>query len=236
MNVDDNPERTAIDRFDAISTLWVPTTQGPTLWYQARTTSLNGHWHGDDAGALADSSLVSPVLTAGSDKLTIAFQHRHSFEADAETNYDGGVIEIAVDGGEFLDVSNFVDPGYGGALTDVSGNPLALREAFVSESDGYPSFRKVTLDFGTQFANKTFQIRFRVATDAAAGGPGWDLDEVEFHGIAGKPFPNQDADAAECALPGDDEDGGCCDAGPLRAQTAMLALGLLALLVRKRRR
>jgi hypothetical protein len=236
MNVDDNPERTAIDRFDAVSTLWTPTTQGPTLWYQARTTSLNGHWHGDDVGALADSSLVSPVLTAGSDRLVIDFQHRHSFEVDAENNYDGGVIEVAVDGGDWLDVSEFADPGYGGPLTDVSGNPLALREAFVGESDGYPNFRKVTLDFGTQLANKTFQIRFRIATDAAAGGPGWDLDEVAFRGIVGKPFPNQDADAAECALPGDDDGGGCCDAGPLRPQTAMLVLAVLAMLLRKRRR
>ncbi|HEY5936266.1 MAG TPA: M36 family metallopeptidase, partial [Kofleriaceae bacterium] len=98
MNVDDNPERTAIDRFDTAESLWVPTTQGQRLWFQARTTSLNGHWHGDDAGALADSSLESPILTAGDGRVTISFQHRHSFEVDADNNYDGGVIEIAVDG------------------------------------------------------------------------------------------------------------------------------------------
>ncbi|HEY5936462.1 MAG TPA: hypothetical protein VIU61_17545, partial [Kofleriaceae bacterium] len=151
-------------------------------------------------------------------------------------NYDGGVIEIAVDGGDWVDVGNLADPGYGGPLTDVSGNPLALREAFVGVSDGYPNFRKVTLDFGSQLANKSFKIRFRIGTDAAAGGPGWDLDELEFHGLANKPFPNQDPDDTACALPGDEEGGDCCDAGPLRPHTAMLVLGVLAVILRKRRR
>ena len=238
MNVDDVPEQSAMDRFDTASTLWSTSSTGPNVWSQARTTALNGHSHGHDVGTLTDSALVSPVLTGKSgERLVLAFQHRYSFEAGGGMNFDGGVIELSIDGGAWMDISTHADPGYTGELTDVSGNPLALRMAFTGENEGYPEFTKVTLDLGSAVAGKSFQVRFRIGTDQAAGGPGWDLDEVEFKGIVGKPFPGQVADDTACALPGDEDgDGGCCEAGPLRPQTAMLAIGLLALLLRRRRR
>ncbi|MEJ7601219.1 MAG: M36 family metallopeptidase [Kofleriaceae bacterium] len=238
MNVDDRAEQSTMDRFDAVSTLWVPASTGPNVWAQSRTTALNGHWHGTDVGTLTDSALVSPVLTGKSGaRQVLAFQHRYSFESGGGMNFDGGVVEVSVAGGDWMDISTYADPGYTGELTDVSGNPLALRMAFTGANEGYPEFTKVTLDLGTSLAGKSFQLRYRIGTDQAAGGPGWDLDEVELKGIVGTPFPAQAADDTECKLPGDkDDDGGCCEAGPLRPQTAMLAIGMLALLLRRRRR
>ncbi|HEX5061381.1 MAG TPA: hypothetical protein VFV99_18565, partial [Kofleriaceae bacterium] len=74
------------------------------------------------------------------------------------------------------------------------------------------------------------------------GAPGWTIDDVSFSGIVGTPFPAQVADDGVCEPPGDGSDdpimsggGGCCDAGPLRGSSLVLALSVLGLVLRRRR-
>ena len=50
------------------------------------------------------------------DPLVISFDHRHSFE-DLTTAFDGGVIEVSLDGGAtWVDISTYAAPGYSGTL------------------------------------------------------------------------------------------------------------------------
>jgi len=57
-------------------------------------------------------------------------------------------------------------------------------------------------------ANKSFKLRFRIATDEAAGETGWDIDEISVQGATNTPFPSIVANATSCAgLP-------TADAGP----------------------
>jgi uncharacterized protein (TIGR03382 family) len=170
----------------------------------------------------------------------VTFAHRYQFEFSDGVAFDGGVIEVSTDGGSsWQDVADLgVNPGYGDALTADSGNPLGGRLAFTGENADYPGTTNVTLDFGTQLAGREFQIRFRIGTDQAAGGDGWEIDDVAFAGIVGTPFATVVADATDCDAvnpppPGDD--GGCCDAGPLRGSSGLLAFGVLALVLRRRR-
>ncbi len=266
LNVDDVASTSATDTFDTAVSVWTAATDSLPAWRQTRETALDGAWHADDNGSTSNTTLTSPMLTAdATTPVTVTFQHSYQFEGDATTAFDGGVIEISTNGITFNDVTTFtgVDPGYNGTLTTGgSNNPLAGRLAYVVKNAANPAVDTVTLDFGTQLAGQTFQLRFRVGTDQGAGAPGWDIDDVVFTGIVGTPFPTQVADAGDCAQPMPDAgvpvgpdgsvpvgpdadepdpmmpdgDGGCCDAGPLRAGNFGVALGVLALLLRRRRR
>lgn len=256
LNVDDAAKRSATDSFDTATSVWTAATDSSPAWRQIRESALDGAWHADDLGSTSNTTLTSPMLTASATTpVTITFQHRYSFEGDATTAFDGGVVEISTDGVTFVDVSTFagVTPGYSGTLTaGTSSNPLAGRPAYAVKNAAYPATDMVTLDFGTQLAGQTFQLRFRAGTDQASGGPGWDIDDVAFTGITGTPFPAQIADEGSCTVgpmpdagvPGGPDagdeppsgDGGCCDAGPLRGMNVGVALGVLALVMRRRRR
>ncbi len=245
MNVDDVPNSSATDSFDGGTSPWVAATDSATAWKLVRETALEGLWHADDLGSPSDTTLTSPMLTADATApVTVTFHHRYSFEGDASAAYDSAVVEISTDGTTFVDVTTLgVDPQYTGMVPAGPGaNPLAGRSSYVGSNTAYPGTEAVTLDFGTQLAGKTFQLRFRVGTDEAVSAPGWDINDVAFTGIVGTPFPTQVVDAGTCD-PADemdpdpkDGDGGCCDAGPLGAGNLGAALGVLGLVLRRRRR
>jgi hypothetical protein len=256
LNTDDIAMVSATDSFDAGTSVWTAST---TAWRHVRETALDGSWHGDATGAISDVRLETPPVTVdGTAPFTMTFQHRYEFEFDG-TAWDGGVIELSSDGGAtWVDVSTLgVTPGYGATISNEYGNPLADRQGYTDKNPAYPATDAVTLDFGTQLASMTVKVRFRIGTDVSFGTPGWDVDDVELTGIVGTPFPAQVADEADCSTPGPDAgadagadaspmppdaggnpgtgDGGCCDAGPVSTANLGLALGVLALVIRRRR-
>jgi len=264
INADDKPASSATDTFDALSSVWNPAAS-TTLWAHNRKTALNGVWVGTDAGFTSDASLESPVLMAGAGPVSVTFTHQFSFEfAPASgTNparaFDGGVIEYSTDGGTtWQDVSGISNPGYNQTLVAGGTNPLAGRPAYGSKNASSPATDTVTLDFGTHLANMAFKLRFRVGSDTDTGATGWEIDNLAFTGIVGTPFPTLVADTGTCnagpdAGPGPGPDagsppdagnpetggggsGGCCQTGGSGTGSAGLALGVLAMLLRRRRR
>jgi large repetitive protein len=241
LNTDDKLESSATDTFDALTSVWGGF--GP-VWQHVRESSLDGAWHGDDMGIGSDTQLTSPLLQANAtEPVVVTFAHAYSFEEGNGKFWDGGVIEYSIDdGATWQDVSTLgINPGYTGVLEVDSGNELGGQMTYAGTSPSYPGTDNVTLDFGTQLAGKAFRIRFRLATDQGTGAPGWTIDDVAFAGIVGTPFPTQVADDGLCGdVPPDDDvtsgGGGCCDAGPLRGAHAGLAFGVLALVLRRRRR
>lgn len=233
-NVDDLPASSATDAFDAVS-VWEARNAGAAGWTQVWDGAVAGRWHATPAAQVSDVALVSPPLTAGDGPLAIAIRHRYALELSAGDALDGGVIELSVDGGaSWRDVAELgAAPGYGAAIAAASGNPLAGRAAYTGRSAAYPGYAAVALDLGTQLAGQTFQLRFRLATDAAVATEGWDIDEVAVSGLIDTPFPTRVAETERCDANADD--GGCCEAGPVRPGGALLALGVLALVTLRRR-
>jgi extracellular elastinolytic metalloproteinase len=76
--------------------------------------------------------MTSPVQVT--DKTMLRFWHQYNTEA----YYDGGVVEIEVNGGAWTDLSpKMLEGDYNLVLATVGLNPLAGRNAFSGYSGGY---------------------------------------------------------------------------------------------------
>lgn len=184
------------DTFDADDLSWVGDGE---VWTRTQADPGVWGWLGADTSGISDTRLVSPVLEvdAAAD-FRVDLDQSWSFETSDGTYWDGGVLELRVDGGDWQDVSTWVDPGYGGVLTGVSGNPLANRSAFVATNPSWPADDTLGLDFGTALAGHSVELGFRVGTDQAAGAIGWFVDRVAVAGITNTPFPALVAQADVC--------------------------------------
>ncbi len=144
-----------------------------------------------DAPTTSDHWLVTPALVVGDTTLKLTFDHRYQFEASSKKNFDGGVIELNIDGDStWTDIGALASPGYAGILDfNKSTNPLKSRAAFVGTSPGYPAYLTTTVDLGTAFSGSTIKIRFRAGTDEGTGATGWDITRVSVEGTTNTPFP-----------------------------------------------
>jgi uncharacterized repeat protein (TIGR01451 family) len=108
----------------------------------------------------------------------LAFYHEYSTEA----GFDGGVVEISINGGddwEDVGADNFIENGYARELEmDGSGNPLAGRPAFTGNTAG---FIRSVVDLSA-YAGETALIRFRFGTNATNGREGWYVDDISVFG------------------------------------------------------
>ncbi|NKF24668.1 M36 family metallopeptidase [Solimonas marina] len=169
-----------------------------------------GHlWYGPDNDGASQLTLETPELDVGSSELTFSFQHYYQMELygyfsdGTPVGWDGGVIEMSVDGGDWVDALESAD--YPASVTQGNGyNGLAIvfdpengRDAFVDYNTN--GFEPVTISYGTALAGHTVRFRFLAASDEAYGEFGWAVDNVSFSGLTNKPFSTDVADAATCA-------------------------------------
>lgn len=183
-NTDETPAASATDDAEATTMVWTPSANGldAAPWRRVQVSPLDHVFHADDAGTTTDESLISPALTVDAGgQLTLAFDHSWSFEATPTVNFDGGVIEMSVNGGNFVDIGA---AAYNGAIVANGGNPLQNRPAFVKSSTGTVH----TVLTPTVAAGDTVKIRFRIGTDSAAGAAGWTIDNLAFTGVVQTPF------------------------------------------------
>lgn len=242
------PNASASDALDAVPSVWAPAgDDAAMLWSHSVQDGLDRIWKGADAGTNSDTSLESPAMTGGSGNVVVSFDHKFDFEFSQDTYFDGGLIEVTTDGGAtWVDVATLgAQPGYNGVLGGGSGNPLEGANVYGGTNPAYPNTDRISLDFGTSLSDKTFKLRFRIATDAGVGAPGWEIDDIVVTGITNTPFPVQGAEDGSCGPGGPDagdggggdEHGGCCSTGGTRPSD-FVAAGLLglALVLRRRRR
>jgi hypothetical protein len=178
----------ANDDVEANISAWtLITTNSATFTRVMNTTNpINFLWSGPDLGTgVAERSLVSPPLVVGLNPFTIGFNHRYSFETDANGFYDGGVVEISVDNGAHW---NDIGTGYNHIVTTGGGNPIEGRMAYTGASTSYPNMISQVINLGTTYSGQTVKVRFRIGEDPLAGGAGWDLDNFVFTGLTNTPF------------------------------------------------
>ncbi|MCL1049910.1 rhombosortase-dependent M36 family metallopeptidase [Shewanella abyssi] len=105
---------------------------------------------------------------------------------EIETEYDGGVVEIRINGGEWADVTEmggvFGGAGYSAELADL----LPGRKAFTGDI-AWPGETE-SVNFGTALNGNEVQFRFRIVSDTNTSSFGWIIDNVTFSNITSNVF------------------------------------------------
>lgn len=137
-----------------------------------------------------DVSVETKTINVGyAGDFKMSFWHFYGLEA----GWDGGVIEISVNGGDWADVTEMggkFDIGY---TVDKDGENVELEEQDVQALSGRPVFtgrnnatqwgNMESVNFGTALNGNEVKLRFRVGTDSFANDLGWWIDNVEFSNI-----------------------------------------------------
>ena len=142
---------------------WETTTDDPfsgdNAWF---AINFNGNQD-------ATLTLANPItIPAG---LEMSFFHKYATEFE----YDGGVVEISIDGGVSWATlgPQMTQNGYNSNVS-VTNNPLLAGPAFTGTSGGYIE----TLIDLNSFAGRTALIRFRMSSDVATAVDGWRVDDI----------------------------------------------------------
>ena len=182
-----------IENFDGITPPALPpgwlATNGlgpPPLWVTSNTgvpeppaeTAPNAAFV-DDPAVVSDKRLDSYQLPIAS--VQLMFQQNFELEAseaDPTIGFDGAVLEMSTDGGNtFQDIlalgGSFVTGGYNRTIASERGSPIAGRQAWSGDSQGFIT-TIVNLP-GTSGA----RIRWRMASDDSGAGAGWRVDTVQ---------------------------------------------------------
>jgi hypothetical protein len=137
--------------------------------------------------------LANAVRSPQSEIAYLHFDQAFYFERLLGVNYDGGLIEYSIDGGNtWLDANSLIVEGrsYTGELG--GNNPETGRSAFTALSNGYNSTRLDLSSLGGEWV----QFRFRnLADESVLSGP-WSIDNFRVYLCADNapPIPNAGPD------------------------------------------
>jgi subtilisin-like proprotein convertase family protein len=175
------------ENFDAVTAPalpsgWTAALLGTgTAWQTSATTpdtAPNSVFAANPA-AVTDNRLTSPevLLPPGSYLPRLSFRHIYN----TENTFDGGVLELSVDGGAFADIvtagGSFVAGGYNGTLSTNASfqNPLVGRAAWTGNSGTYVS---TVVDLPASAAGRRVQLRWRFGSDNLVAATGWRVDTI----------------------------------------------------------
>lgn len=132
----------------------------------------------ESPGNVGQSILQSPEVMLGDDGGLLSFSHSYSLE----NRFDGGVLEVSLDGGPWIDLPGAeegvtVTGGYDNFISSDSGSPIGGRFAWTGGSGG---FRTTTAELPDAWAGSTARFRWVLATDSSQGGGYWAVDAVTF--------------------------------------------------------
>lgn len=165
-DMESGPGDWTVDTATGSGTTW-------TLVDDGNASSPTHAWFSSDDSASKDDRLVSDASSiSGTTALHLWHQH------DTELGWDGGVLEVSVDGGAWEDViiagGVFMEGGYTGTIRSNASSPLAGRDAWTGASSG---FVHTAVDL-TAFSGTSVRLRLRLATDGYVGAAGWWVDDV----------------------------------------------------------
>lgn len=164
---------------------WVQTATQSNTWTTVASNSDTAPNHAfvSSLATVSESILTSPSFVLSPS--TPILQFKNSFSTEA--GFDGGVLEISINGGAFADIivagGTFLSGGYVGIVG--GANPFAGRAAWNGESSGY-IVTAVNLPVSAQ--NQNVQLRWRFGTDDSASVVGWRIDTISLESPATQDF------------------------------------------------
>jgi hypothetical protein len=181
------------ENFDGVTAPVLPTgwttarTGGPALWVTSTASSpptpANAAFGASSATAGA-SELVSPVIAVpaapafgGTPDVRVSFNNNYN----TESGFDGGVLEISVNGGAYQDViaagGSFVAGGYSGTIDPTTDSAIAGRQAWTGNSGGFIT-STVILPAATYGQNARLKWRMVSDTGTNPTGGGFRIDSI----------------------------------------------------------
>jgi serine protease AprX len=134
----------------------------------------------DDPNVVSDKRLDSPTwFPFEAYWVRLTFHHNFNFEASSEDpnlGFDGGVLEISTDNGntyqDITAVGSFVNGGYNRTISTDRGSPIAGRQAWSGNSQGF-----ITTTVELPFSLYLSKLRWRMASDTSGSDEGWRVDD-----------------------------------------------------------
>ena len=136
----------------------------------------------DDPAVVSDKRLDGWFVSFFEDCcVLLTFRHNFNLEAsdlDPNVGFDGGVLELSTDNGNtFQDIiaagGGFVSGGYNRTIATDRGSPIAGRQAWSGNSNGF-----ITTVVGLPAAGLQGRLRWRMASDNSGGNEGWRVDSL----------------------------------------------------------
>src|SRR5438105_5528402 len=154
----------------------------------------------DDPAEVSDKRLDSLHFILFGPQLT--FRQTFNLEASSEDpnlGFDGGVLEISVDGGNtFQDIvaagGSFAMGGYNRIISADRGSPIAGRQAWSGNCGGL-----ITTVVNIPWFGAQGRLRWRMASDTSGSGEGWRVDTVNI--TACVPVPRNGDTTQPCGTP-----------------------------------
>ncbi|MFT5450721.1 MAG: hypothetical protein ACI9N9_000201 [Enterobacterales bacterium] len=145
-------------------------------------------WWGVDNSSPGTSELQLPeVIVAASGDFILSFYHYFNFEVSEDDNdelvyWDGGAIEVSIDGGVYQDVT-----AAGGVLSSPYNQTIDVTSNLGYGGEGGDETVTLTFPEGT-LNGQTAKFRFLITTDYSVGGVGWLIDDISFVNAEDYPF------------------------------------------------
>ncbi len=161
-----------------------------------------------DAPEVVDAVLDSPQTSIQTPTAQLVFMNRYDLEFGA----DGGVLEIQINGGPFMDIlaagGQFESGGYDARIRTDQLSPIGGRFAWTGFTNG---FQRTVVDLPATAAGQPVVLRWRLATDQSLGRVGQWVDSIYVTGAnacsPGTPLGCDDANA--CTTDSCDAVAGC---------------------------
>ncbi|WP_105254382.1 rhombosortase-dependent M36 family metallopeptidase [Pseudoalteromonas sp. T1lg75] len=168
-------------RFDNSEQIALFEQSGFELGEQALFLNNNGYE--------SDVALTTrPFMAATQSELRVSFWHYYVLEE----LWDGAVLEIRVDDGDWQDVTEVggqFSVGYDAKLNESPTQSLQLRNAYTGRNSSAGVLgNKEEVSFGSLLAGRQVQFRFRLSTDVNVKDIGWWIDNLSIEGMASGAF------------------------------------------------
>lgn len=163
----------------ALPSAWASSPSGIWVTTTAQRQTLPNSAFEPDIASVSDYQLTSPIIPIASATAQLSFRNYYK----TEPGFDGGVLEISINGGAFADIltagGSFAGGAYNGTISSSYSNPLSGRSAWTGDSGG---FVITTVLLPAAAAGSNIQLRWRLGNDSSVSATGWYVDTVVING------------------------------------------------------
>jgi hypothetical protein len=154
---------------------WSASPVGAWVTTTAQRDTLPNAAFASNPSTVSDKQLISSIYAVPNANSQLRFRHFYN----TENGFDGGALEISINGGPFIDIiaagGTFLSGEYNGNIPTAFGNPLGGRDAWTGSSGG---FVQTIVSLPPVAVGANVQFQWRLGSDSTVSATGWYVDSV----------------------------------------------------------